>query len=157
MCCWCEGRFRPFTLLHNDMLQGAANQFFCEPGNEIDFGTLFASAVLSCRQHYKFRLLSCLASFALHAHMHAGASADQYRHWPDRALSASLCTLFVCGTLALEQRPGRALVPLLKQAIWCVPQVSDTYDECVFRDDTLVLLEMTTRDMMEVLHPFDDF
>ena len=29
-------------------------------------------------------------------------------------------------------------------------QVSDTYDECVFRDDTLVLLEMTTRDMMEV-------
>jgi hypothetical protein len=32
----------------------------------------------------------------------------------------------------------------------CALQVSDTYDECVFRDDTLVLLEMTTRDMMEV-------
>lgn len=28
--------------------------------------------------------------------------------------------------------------------------MTDTYDECVFRDDTLVLLEMTTRDMMEV-------
>lgn len=27
--------------------------------------------------------------------------------------------------------------------------VMDTYDECVFRDDTMVLLEMTTRDMME--------
>lgn len=26
-----RGRFRPFTLLHNDMLQGAAAQFFCEP------------------------------------------------------------------------------------------------------------------------------
>lgn len=30
---------------------------------------------------------------------------------------------------------------------------SDTYDECVYREDTLVLLELTTRDMMEV-HPF---
>jgi hypothetical protein len=29
---------------------------------------------------------------------------------------------------------------------------SDTYDECVYREDTLVLLELTTRDMMEV-HP----
>ena len=27
---------------------------------------------------------------------------------------------------------------------------SDTYDECVYREDTLVLLELTTRDMMEV-------
>ena len=26
----------------------------------------------------------------------------------------------------------------------------DTYDECVYREDTLVLLELTTRDMMEV-------
>lgn len=25
-----RGRFRPFTLLHNDMLRGAAEQFFCE-------------------------------------------------------------------------------------------------------------------------------
>ena len=25
----------------------------------------------------------------------------------------------------------------------------DTYDECVYREDTLVLLELTTRDMME--------
>ena len=31
---------------------------------------------------------------------------------------------------------------------------SDTYDECVYREDTLVLLELTTRDMMEVLHAF---
>jgi len=61
-----RGRFRPFTLLHNDMLQGAASQFFCEPD---------------------------------------GNSAEV--------------------------------------------NVTDTYDECVFRDDTLVLLEMTTRDMME--------
>lgn len=29
---------------------------------------------------------------------------------------------------------------------------SDTYDECVYREDTLVLLELTTRDMMEVRH-----
>ena len=26
----------------------------------------------------------------------------------------------------------------------------DTYDECVYREDTMVLLELTTRDMMEV-------
>jgi hypothetical protein len=31
---------------------------------------------------------------------------------------------------------------------------SDTYDECVYREDTLVLLELTTRDMMEVLHAY---
>ena len=30
----------------------------------------------------------------------------------------------------------------------------DTYDECVYREDTLVLLELTTRDMMEVSSPF---
>ena len=30
----------------------------------------------------------------------------------------------------------------------------DTYDECVYREDTLVLLELTTRDMMEVNAPF---
>jgi len=56
---------RPFTLLHNDMLQCAAGQFFCE-----DEDTSATSA--------------------------------------------------------------------------------EGDDECVFRDDTLVLLEMTTRDMMEV-------
>lgn len=60
-----RGRFRPFTLLHNDMLQGAASQFFCDPEGTSDTGN------------------------------------------------------------------------------------TDTYDECVFRDDTMVLLEMTTRDMME--------
>ena len=26
----------------------------------------------------------------------------------------------------------------------------DTYDECVYREDTMVLLELTTRDIMEV-------
>ena len=31
-----RGRFRPFTLLHNDMLQGAAGQFFCEPEGSVD-------------------------------------------------------------------------------------------------------------------------
>ena len=60
---------RPFTLLHNDMLQGAAGQFFCE-----DEDTSATSA--------------------------------------------------------------------------------EGDDECVFRDDTLVLLEMTTRDMMEVRRAF---
>ena len=30
-------------------------------------------------------------------------------------------------------------------------QDGDAYNECVYRDDTLVLLELTTRDMMEVL------
>ena len=29
----------------------------------------------------------------------------------------------------------------------------DTYDECVYREDTLVLLELTTRDMMEARFP----
>ncbi|KAK9917589.1 hypothetical protein WJX75_006149 [Coccomyxa subellipsoidea] len=65
-----RGRFRPFTLLHNDMLQGAAAQFFCETPSK------------------------------------TGTSTDT----------------------------GLA---------------SDTYDECVYREDTLVLLELTTRDMME--------
>ena len=60
---------RPFTLLHNDMLQCAAGQFFCEDEED-------TSAT--------------------------SAEGD---------------------------------------------------DECVFRDDTLVLLEMTTRDMMEVCLP----
>ena len=32
-------------------------------------------------------------------------------------------------------------------------QDGDAYNECVYRDDTLVLLELTTRDMMEVLTP----
>lgn len=65
-----RGRFRPFTLLHNDMLMGAASQFFCLDPN--------------------------------------GAT---------------------------------------------VSQDGDAYNECVYRDDTLVLLELTTRDMMEVLIP----
>ena len=56
-----RGRFQPFTSLHNDMLAGAAQQFFCEPATET--------------------------------------------HDPD---------------------------------------------ECVYREDTMVLLEMTTRDMLEV-------
>ena len=28
-----RGRFRPFTTLHNDMLMGAAAQFFCTSGD----------------------------------------------------------------------------------------------------------------------------
>jgi hypothetical protein len=60
-----RGRFNPFTNLHNDMLMGAANQFFCHPSD---------------------------------------------------------------GGLT----------------------VSDTFEECVFRDDTSVVLEITTKDMMEV-------
>ena len=35
---------------------------------------------------------------------------------------------------------------------FCEPAKDKDPDECVFRDDTLVLLEMTTRDMMEVSH-----
>ena len=66
-----RGRFRPFTLLHNDMLMGAAQQFFCDPGA----GSMFDSS--------------------------------------DSVVTGS-------------------------------------YDECVYRDDTMVLLELTTRDMMEV-------
>ncbi|CAL8463537.1 g3071 [Coccomyxa elongata] len=65
-----RGRFRPFTLLHNDMLQGAAQQFFCEVPSK------------------------------------TGTSTE-------------------------------------------TSMASDTYDECVYREDTLVLLELTTRDMME--------
>lgn len=65
-----RGRFRPFTLLHNDMLVGAASQFFCDPDGSL-------------------------------------RSQD-----PDMTF--------------------------------------DTYTDCVYRDDTLVLLELTTRDMMEV-------
>ncbi|KAK9811197.1 hypothetical protein WJX73_009463 [Symbiochloris irregularis] len=59
-----RGRFRPFTSLHNDMLMGAASQYFCEGQEEEEV-------------------------------------------------------------------------------------VSLQNDECVFREDTIVLLEMTTRDMME--------
>jgi hypothetical protein len=38
---------------------------------------------------------------------------------------------------------------------FCEPRAAssedgESSDECVFRDDTLVLLELTTRDMMEV-------
>ena len=66
-----RGRFRPFTLLHNDMLIGAASQFFCDPNGSL-------------------------------------GSVDQ------------------------------------------VTESGDVYSECVYRDDTLVLLELTTRDMMEV-------
>ncbi len=66
-----RGRFRPFTLLHNDMLMGAAQQFFCDP----PAGSMFDST--------------------------------------DSVTTGS-------------------------------------YDECVYRDDTMVLLELTTRDMMEV-------
>ena len=66
-----RGRFRPFTLLHNDMLMGAAQQFFCDP----PAGSMFDST--------------------------------------DSVTMGS-------------------------------------YDECVYRDDTMVLLELTTRDMMEV-------
>ncbi len=68
-----RGRFRPFTLLHNDMLIGAASQFFCDPD-----GT---------------------------------------------------------GVLSSQDVVGES---------------GDAYTECVYRDDTLVLLELTTRDMMEV-------
>ena len=66
-----RGRFRPFTLLHNDMLMGAAQQFFCDPPADGMFD-----------------------------------STDSV--------------------------------------------VTGSYDECVYRDDTMVLLELTTRDMMEV-------
>ena len=66
-----RGRFRPFTLLHNDMLLGAASQFFCD----------------------------------------------------DNAAAT--------GKAKGATRAGD--------------------EECVYRDDTLVLLEMTTRDVMEVL------
>lgn len=65
-----RGRFRPFTLLHNDMLIGAASQFFCDPNGSL-------------------------------------SSVDQFT------------------------------------------ESGDVYSECVYRDDTLVLLELTTRDMME--------
>lgn len=64
-----RGRFRPFTLLHNDMLMGAAQQFFCG-------GTTVV-----------------------------GANSSIVAHGDE---------------------------------------------ECVYREDTLVLLEMTTNDMMEV-------
>ena len=39
---------------------------------------------------------------------------------------------------------------------FCQPRedaVGDGDDECVYRDDTLVLLELTTRDMMEARTP----
>ena len=68
-----RGQFRPFTLLHNDMLMGAAQQFFCGPGES----SIYAS------------------------------------------------------------QNGRA-------------DHSAVFDECVYRDDSTVLLELTTRSMMEV-------
>lgn len=71
-----RGQFRPFTLLHNDMLMGAAQQFFCGPDEtslqEVADGTSDRSAV---------------------------------------------------------------------------------FDECVYREDSTVVLELTTRSMMEVRQP----
>ena len=68
-----RGQFRPFTLLHNDMLMGAAQQFFCGPDE----------------------------------------------------------------TSILETSDGNA-------------DRSAVFDECVYRDDSTVVLELTTRSMMEV-------
>lgn len=68
-----RGRFRPFTLLHNDMLMGAAQQFFCAP--------------------------------------------DQ--------------------------------TPVRDTSLQALPH-SAVFDECVYREDSTVLLELTTRSMMEV-------
>lgn len=68
-----RGRFRPFTLLHNDMLMGAAQQFFCGPDE----------------------------------------------------------------TSIQEAEAGHA-------------DRSAVFDECVYREDSTVVLELTTRSMMEV-------
>ena len=43
-----RGRFRPFTLLHNDMLQGAAGQFFCEPEGSVDMDSNVGRPCLNC-------------------------------------------------------------------------------------------------------------
>lgn len=72
-----RGRFRPFTLLHNDMLMGAAQQFFCGPGE------------------------------------------------------------------TSIQEPSTS-----------VTNHSAVFDECVYREDSTVLLELTTRSMMEVWRAF---
>ena len=105
-----RGRFRPFTLLHNDMLQGAAGQFFCEPEGDVEVDT----------------------NVRVHAHQLGVYAAEP-------------------GTLpARVHTPAGHAVCHGQQIVQLGLQVSDTYDECVFRDDTLVLLEMTTRDMMEV-------
>ena len=71
-----RGRFRPFTLLHNDMLMGAAQQFFCGPDET-----------------------------------------------------------------SLQEAPEGAA------------DRSAVFDECVYRDDSCVILELTTRSMMEVYPP----
>lgn len=68
-----RGQFRPFTLLHNDMLMGAAQQFFCGPDE----------------------------------------------------------------TSIMEAETGHS-------------DHSAVFDECVYREDSTVLLELTTRSMMEV-------
>ena len=47
--------------------------------------------------------------------------------------------------------------PLVSADEGIVDVTRDTYDdECVYRDDTMVLLELTTRDMMEVGTPDSD-
>ena len=71
-----RGRFRPFTLLHNDMLMGAAQQFFCGPDET-----------------------------------------------------------------SLQEAPEGAA------------DRSAVFDECVYREDSCVILELTTRSMMEVRSP----
>ena len=71
-----RGRFRPFTLLHNDMLMGAAQQFFCGPDET-----------------------------------------------------------------SVQEAPEGA------------SDRSAVFDECVYREDSCVILELTTRSMMEVRSP----
>ena len=53
----------------------------------------------------------------------------------------SWCPGLALGQLWLDRAAGGA-------QFFCEPAADK--EECVFRDDTLVLLEMTTRDMMEV-------
>ena len=53
-------------------------------------------------------------------------------------IHAKVHQIHLCGTGAASQ-------------FFCQPRedANDGDDECVYRDDTLVLLELTTRDMME--------
>lgn len=132
-----RGRFRPFTLLHNDMLMGAPSSLASAP------------TCKGCHEPSGVHLL-------LHAHMcrmqESHLLAQRWQGLLGVALAS--CNPYVrkyCKTFVLG-RAGAA------SQFFCGPggsadgdavSVTDSSEECVFREDTLVLLEMTTRDMME--------
>ena len=155
-----RGRFRPFTLLHNDMLQGS-----CSTHGSITLWKCFVEGIkitYVMPSIWRVTLICSLIPFWLPTgsswhvqwvlslaagckHMSAvvrdlGASAGQ---WRLQCLPAGAASQFFCEVPSQSGTSGQ------------LGMAGDTYDECVYREDTLVLLELTTRDMMEASNSHD--